>query len=363
MKNNCIIFGICILLLGIVGCDYYPRKDIKYEATLNVQSLNLFVEETFQLRANPTDLSFTWTSDNEDVATVSSTGMVTAVGRGMTEITARAGNISSTVLVTSIVRIPLENYLLGFTSIEMIIGSAQEVKLIPVPTDANDMGSIEWRSLDPDVVTVNYAGIVKTVGIGATQVECNVNGIVKTINVLVSRTLPCKPNIVSFAKPCVIVAADFDLGGNGFAYGWTGGPDGNLAPGYRAALGDLNCGVGIESGSSMYGSNIGWTGSGKWLQYSIDVVDAGDYVFDLYVGVNDATVRYSLELDETSTSDGVISMNGWSGGYQGYRWYHEQQSPTTTPILTLTEGRHTLRFKFESGGFNFSAIRLTAVTE
>lgn len=359
MKSNRIIFGICVLLLGIAGCDYYTKKDIKYEATPNVQSLNMFVGDDFQLSANPTELKFTWTSDNTNVATVSSSGLVTAVGRGMTEITARAGDVFCKVPLNSIVRIPLVDYLLGTTALDMIIGGSQEVKLIPEPTDANDMGTIEWSSINPNVATVNYAGIIKAVGIGTTQVECNVNGIVRTINVRVSRTFPAKQHIVSKAQPCVIIMADFDLGGNGVAYGWTGGPDGDLAPGYRASLGDPNCPVGIESGSSMYGSNVGWTGSGKWLQYTFDVVDDSDYIFDLYVGLDSSTAQYSFELDETIDS-GVVSMSGWSGGWQGYRWYHQQQSPATAPVANLTAGRHTLRFMFETGGFNISAIRLTA---
>jgi len=364
MKNNSIIFGVCLLLWGIAGCYDYPQKDIKYEATPNVQSLSLFVGENFQLRANPTELNFSWTSDDPEIATVNSSGMVTAVGRGMTIINARAGDVSCKIPLSSIVRIPLVNYILGVTSIEMIIGGSQEIKIVPEPTDANDMGTIGWSSNNPSIATVNYAGIVKCVGIGTTIVECNINDIVKTINVMVARTLPFNwPRYLTLTQPLVIKAVDFDLGGNGVAYYETNtGHNGNLGGNegkYRAAGGDPDCFVGMETGSSMYGSNIGWNGGGKWQMFTFEVQEEGDYSFDVYISVNDGSAGYGIEVDGELIKD--VNMTG-GNGWQNYRWYHEF-NPTLVPApeMHLTVGRHSLKFKHNTGGFNYSAIRLKAI--
>ena len=289
MKNNSIILGFCLLLLGNVGCDYYPRKDIKYEATLNVQSLNMFVDEVFQLKANPTELSFTWTSDNESVATVSSTGLVTAVGRGTANITSRAGDVNCTVLLTSIVRIPMLDYILGVTSIEVLIGGMQEIKIVPEPTDANDVGTVNWRSVNPNVATVNYSGIVRAVGLGTTQVESEINGIIKSVNVLVARTLPFNgPHYLSLTQSCVIKAVDFDY---------------------------------------------------------------GDYIFDAYISVNNSGSSYGIEVD--GDEDNKINFNLISNGdWQNYRWYHQTNTgEPAPPPIHLTVGRHTVKFLHNSGGF------------
>lgn len=44
------------------------------------------------------NLTFSWTSSNENVATVNSTGLVTAVATGTTNLTATAGNVTSNIV-------------------------------------------------------------------------------------------------------------------------------------------------------------------------------------------------------------------------------------------------------------------------
>ena len=365
-RINCIICGLCLLLLGFAGCDNYKQKEIHYEATPNVQSLKLFVNETFQLRANPTNMAFTWTSSDESVATVTSNGLVTAVGRGTADITARAGDITCTIPLTSVVRIPLVDYKLNISWIELAVGGMQEIKIIPIPTDANDMGVVEWTSQNTEVATVTYAGYVKCLALGETMVSCKINGIVKSVDVKVSDVIPVRPwNLTSDpSKPLIIVAADFDLGGKNKGWFDSDSHDGNMKN-YRSGLGDPNCTVDIESGSSIYGSNIGWTNSGEWLQYSIDVYDAGDYYFDLYVSVDGSgnpVAGYALEVDGVPVTPDNVPLNR-NGAYQDYRWYHSRTGNAPPPVLTLTEGRRRVKFLFRSGSYNFSAIRFTAKTE
>ena len=80
--------------------------------TLNKTTLPLEVEEVEQLTAtvlpdDATDPSVTWSSDNESVATVSETGLVTAVAIGTANITAQAGEKSDVCAVTiSAVTVP-----------------------------------------------------------------------------------------------------------------------------------------------------------------------------------------------------------------------------------------------------------------
>jgi len=363
MKINCIILGLCLMLPLFTGCDNFAQKNIEYEATPNVQSLSLFVDETFQLRANPTNLSFTWTSSDENVATVSSSGLVTAKGRGTADIVARAGDITCTVPLTAVVRIPLVDYSLSATWMELAVGGIQEIKIIPVPTDANDMGIATWTTEDPDVATVSYAGYVKCLKLGETSVSCNINGIVKTVNVKVSDVIPIRPWVLTPdpTKYLVVVAADFDLGGKNKAWFDSDSHDGDLRN-YRSGLGDPNCTVDIETGQSMYGSNIGWTNGGEWLMYSIDVEQTGEYVFDLYVSVDgsgNAVEGYALEVDGVLVTDNNIPLNR-NGGYQDYRWYHSRAGNSEAPILTLTEGRRKVKYMFRSGSYNFSAIRFSA---
>ena len=73
--------------------------------TINKSSLTLDVGEAYTLSAtvtpsNATNKKVTWSSSNESVASVSSSGRVTAKKAGTVTITARAGNKSDTIRVT-----------------------------------------------------------------------------------------------------------------------------------------------------------------------------------------------------------------------------------------------------------------------
>lgn len=88
------------------GQDYY---DDLYDAlyaitaiTLNTTSISLqTIGATYQLTATtvPEGGRVTWTSSNEAVATVSSTGLVTSVGYGSCTITASSGSVSASCAV------------------------------------------------------------------------------------------------------------------------------------------------------------------------------------------------------------------------------------------------------------------------
>ena len=369
MKKNSIIqlfsYSMILLLPLIAGCgDNYAKKDIKYDATSNVKSLNLFVDETYQLKASPSNLQFKWTSSDESVATVSSDGLVTAVGRGTADIIATAGDLSCSVPVVAVVRIPMVDYTLSAQWIELAVGGIQEIKIFPIPTDANDMPDADWTTDDEKVATVTYAGSVKCIALGETKVHCNVGGNVKSLSVKVADILPFpSPHVLTTdpTAPLIIPAKNFDYGGINKAWWWNGkaqNGDGDLTQHYRSDLGDPNCAVNIESGQSPY-NNIGWTSSGQWLLYSVDCNEAGNYTFDLSVAVNGNNNGYALQLDGVLVTPDHIPLSSWNGGYQNYRWYHSYPGNSAAPVLNMTVGRHRVKYMFKDGNYNYAAIRFT----
>lgn len=74
-----------------------------FTITLNRSELSLLVDNEFQLVATCSEeATVTWTSENDSIANVSTTGLVTANGKGETHITATANGVSTscTVLVS-----------------------------------------------------------------------------------------------------------------------------------------------------------------------------------------------------------------------------------------------------------------------
>lgn len=97
---------------------------------LNRSSLGLPVGDTYHLVAtispdDATDQSITWESSNDEVATVSDNGLVTAISEGTAEITATANggtNVSDTCHVTVSNDIPSSSYTLVKSTDDLVAG-------------------------------------------------------------------------------------------------------------------------------------------------------------------------------------------------------------------------------------------------
>src|SRR5512138_729111 len=84
----------------LIGLDGARAKSV----TVTLSSASIAVNGTVQLIATASPQqsagTFTWTSSNTTVATVSSSGLVTGVGSGTATISATAGGVTGTSLVT-----------------------------------------------------------------------------------------------------------------------------------------------------------------------------------------------------------------------------------------------------------------------
>ena len=131
---------------------------------------NIKVEESVTLEyslnpANAVNKNVTWTSSNEDVATVDSTGTVSAVGIGTTVITVHSDNgktASHTITIEEILaeEIIIENEL---SSLRVEATAALKAKLLP---DNTTDKTIEWSSSNPEVASIDENGLLEAVGPG-----------------------------------------------------------------------------------------------------------------------------------------------------------------------------------------------------
>lgn len=134
------------------------------QVNISAQTLTLTVDETETLTAqvlpeNATDKSITWSSDNENVATVEN-GLVTAVGAGSATITATASNnVSASCAVTvnpkGEVLSGLTAALSGTQSVEA--GETAEVKLFVESNQEESYNAFEF-ALTYDAEKLRYAG-------------------------------------------------------------------------------------------------------------------------------------------------------------------------------------------------------------
>ncbi len=354
MKEKLYRSGLCVLILiSVWACDDYNRTGVEESVYVNKSSLALFVGEQIQLTASPTDnVTYIWTSEDPTVAKVSN-GLVEAVGEGVTNIVASDGIAQKKVAVTVSTKIPLTGIKLSEDKLEMSPNDNTSIQVTLIPDNANDVpNTTSWTSENSSVAVVDAGGKITAIAQGVTNIIYRMGNIVKTIVVDVSTTRPFKgPHILSATASSIINAADFDLGGEGNAFhdndpGDNSGQGGN----YRRQGGDTQSeAVDIEG----FGQNVGWTGSGEWLLYSVDVQDEGEYLVDVQTSVPGAG-SFHLEVDGVNVTNTVEVPN--TGGWGNFEW-----NPSPGIVMNLTAGKHKIKYYFE-GGHNFRAIRFTSMS-
>ena len=134
-----------------------------------------------------TDRTITWSSSNEAVATVSTTGMTTTVNAGVVTITATAEGKSDAATLT-ITRASVATVELTPDPLAMSVG--QTTQLTATPRDANGTAltgrAATWVSSNTNVATVSDQGVVKAVATGTATITATVEGKTGTATLTVS---------------------------------------------------------------------------------------------------------------------------------------------------------------------------------
>ena len=159
-------------------------EEIKVESiALNIQDITLEVGETTTLQAtitpdNATNKNISWSSENENIASVDDNGEVTAQGAGETTIivTTEDGKKTATCIVTVTEpepepepeEIKVENVTLNSQNEELEIGETVTLVETITPSDATNK-NVTWNSDNTDVATVNN-GVVTAVGEGTANI-------------------------------------------------------------------------------------------------------------------------------------------------------------------------------------------------
>ena len=144
--------------------------------SLNKASTALTVGATETLSAtvlptNATNKAVNWSSSNESVATVSSSGLVTAVAAGSATITAtsQANSAKSATCAVTVTAIPVESVSLNKTSTTLTVGATETLTATVLPNNASNK-SVTWSSSDTSVATVTNAGLVRGVAAGTATI-------------------------------------------------------------------------------------------------------------------------------------------------------------------------------------------------
>ena len=144
--------------------------------TLSESEITVDKDETYQLVATvlpsgATDKSVTWSSSNENIATVDSNGVVSGVASGDATITVttvdRGYTAQCSVSVTSVIHVTSVS--LNKATTEIKKGETEQLTVTVLPANATDK-SVTWSSSDPTIATVSNDGTITAVGCGSATI-------------------------------------------------------------------------------------------------------------------------------------------------------------------------------------------------
>ena len=198
-----LISAVFILLTAmiVVSCEKQVSKKpvLVTDVQLDKAEITLtLINDTEQLTAtvlpeDATNQKVAWTTSNDTVATVDSTGMVTARGEGQCTVTVTTDDFgfTSTCDVTvpeqPVEVIDVTGVSLDTSEVMLNVGDTKQLKATVEPENATNK-NVTWTTLDYKIASVDQNGLVTAKALGETLVlVTTVNGAIKdTCKIIVS---------------------------------------------------------------------------------------------------------------------------------------------------------------------------------
>jgi uncharacterized protein YjdB len=138
-----------------------------------------------------TGQTITWSSSNTKVATVSTSGIVTAIAIGSAVISAQVGTSAGTVTGTasvSVVQAPVTAVAVSPKTVSMTAGTKSQLTATATTASGTVVTNVTptWSSNNTSAATVSSSGMVTGVNAGSATVTVSVSGLSATASITVS---------------------------------------------------------------------------------------------------------------------------------------------------------------------------------
>lgn len=237
------------------------------EVRVTPSSATIAAGRTAQLTAVAVDANntvlprtVTWTSDQPAIATVSQTGLVTAINNGAARISATAGGVSGVATVT-VTPVPVATLRISPNGGNLVVGRTLQLNATPADAQGNALPGrvVTWISGSPSVATVAQDGVVTAVGPGSVGIFAAAEGISASVTITVSnvgvatvRVTPASGNIPQ-GQSQQLTAEARDAAGNlltGRTVVWTSSNE------VIASVGSTGRVTGIQPGSATITATV-----------------------------------------------------------------------------------------------------------
>ena len=165
-------------------CDVRVRKIDAKTMDLSPNPLNVVVGKTKSLKPvytpNGASASIIWKSENENIATVTSSGAVKGISEGTTTIVAKADNGLTAKATIKVIGAPTAVQLPR----EVKISVGYYYTLIPILTPSESDATYKWKSSDTSVATVTSTGKIYGKKEGQTTITVTTDNNVTTSTIV-----------------------------------------------------------------------------------------------------------------------------------------------------------------------------------
>ena len=187
--------------------------------TVTPSQATLTIGQTIQLSAVARDSngeslfgrSMSFQSENQTIATVSSSGVLTARAEGTTRVLVTSeGQVG--IATINVTKIPIASLRIDPDSLGLLIGGTQTLEAVTQDANGSPLTgrAIAWTSSAPAVATVSQSGVLNALSVGTAVITATAEGITATSRVTV-RSVPVASVIVSPSTGTVIIGDDLDL--------------------------------------------------------------------------------------------------------------------------------------------------------
>lgn len=263
------------------------------------------------------------------------------VPEGDLTATARGRWLSLDICTTGI--FPNYGLLVSKENLTLAFGGTEKLEVtINLPEGADE--AVTWSSDNESIASVAQNGTVTAIAAGKANITVtSVNGKYSaTTSVNVRPEFQTAYGGTPHVIPGIIESVNFDEGGEGMSYHDL--TVGNVGNGIRQDE-DVDTEYRIEAGS------VGWIGLDEWLEYTVNVAQAGKYIIDVMVASTGNSGAFHIEFDEVDkTGKQTVASTGDWGRF-------EKKSISSVELDT---GEQVMRFYADGAGFNLATITIRA---
>jgi uncharacterized protein YjdB len=187
-------------------------------------SIELEIGKSFTLSAeinpqNASDKSLNWSSENSNIASVSSSGKVIAVSEGETNVIVSTSNDKTSKCLVKVIskEVEVSSITLNVESLEMNVGESAKIIATIDPVEAENK-DIQWSSSDNNIVKVDGTGNVLAIKEGQADIIAKVDNGVFAKCSIVTKAVPeptpePTPSVVEVESVSLLeTALDLDIG-------------------------------------------------------------------------------------------------------------------------------------------------------